>query len=338
MKTSKIIKAMALTLSLMLMMTGCVNVAAVRSRVVSLINKDSYVAESVSNEDSYAWSVINKSVSQYQNQDHTPSGEKVVHKMLWLGYPKVSYEKLDLRMDESGRALFEDVAYNFEHVVEDISEHNVDIQIDLYFIDEERVLSYDADNGFLFLDHETVVQDILKYNPDNSYDSVMTAVQSGGEENYSRNFNEDMYFENPVILGLNTLSISEASYGYSTFDLCDPSIQIMFDDPTIPSLESTAVAVHEWMHQFEGIGYVLGVEFPSTHAYMGGEENPGYKTYEFAPQEYYDYFEFYTQVLSGTVPYTDFDGNVIYVGMYPEMWKMTTLEFWNDYAQSAYDM
>lgn len=340
MKTSKIIKAMALTLSLMLMMTGCMNVAAVRSRVVSLIDRDSdsYITEDVINEDSYAWDIINKAVSQYQNQDHTPSGEKVVHQILWLGYTKVIYENLDLRMDESGRELLENVVYNFEHVVEDISEHNVDIQIDLYFIDEERVLTYDEENNFFYLDHETVVQDIHKYNSDNSYDSVITTVQSGGEENCYRNCNEDMYFNTPVVLGLNTMSISGVSYGYSTFDLCDPCAQVMFEDPTVPSLESTAVAVHEWMHQFEEIGYLLEIEFPNTHAYMGGEEYPGYKTYEFAPEGNYDYFEFYAQVLSGTVPYTDFDGNVMYVGMYPEMWKMTTVEFWSDYGQSVYAM
>ena len=337
MKTVNIIKTVALTLALMLMMTGCANTVAVHNNVANLLNRETPVVEEVSTEGSDAMAIIEKSVNRYQNEDHTPAKKATVHKMLWLGYTKVSYENLDFRMSEDGKTLFKDVANSFEHVVEDLAEHNVDIQIDLYFIDEERTLTYFDEDSFLFLENETVYQDIQLYNPDCEYDSVMTAVQSGGEDNYARNCEEDAYFEIPVVLGLNTQSICE-TYGYSTFDLGDPCGQIFFDDPSIPSCISTAVAVHEWMHQFEEIGNTLGVEFPRTHSYMGGDEFAGYETYEFEADGYFDYFEFYSQVLNGTVPYTDENGEVHHVGMYPEMWKLTTIDFWEDYNQYLYEV
>lgn len=332
MKTGKIIKMVALTLTLMLMMTGCVNTATVRSGVVNLLNTASPVIEEVAEADCSEMDVIEKAAAQYYNQDHTPSENPVVHKMLWLGYTNVSYENINFRMDEVDKTFFKDVANSFEHVVEDLAEHNVDIQIDLYFVEEERELT--LSDEFFYLDQATVEDDIQLYNVDAEYDSVITAVQSGGDENYFRNCDKDLFFEYPVIMGLNTKSIDE-SYGYSTFDLGDPYGQIFFDDPSIPSCTATAVAVHEWMHQFEEIGYTLGVEMPCTHAYMGGEEFAGYETYECDANGYVDYFEFYGQVLSGTVPYTDVNGDVHQVGMYPEMWKLTTTEFWLDYNMNV---
>ncbi len=335
MKTVKIIKMVAIILALMVMMTGCADLSGIRDQVEDIIYSGDYSIENMSMENSDAWSTIDTAVTQYQNQDHTPSEKAVVHKMLWLGYTKVSYENLDMRMDYDGVELLKGVANSFKHVVENLAEYNVDIQIDLYFIDEERTLTFCDGEGFIYLDNATVEDDIQIYNADGEYDSVMTVVQSGGEENYNRNCEEDIYFENPVILGLNTKSIDE-TYGYSTFDLGDPCGQIFFDDPSIPSCIATAVAVHEWMHQFEEIGYTLGVEFPCTHAYMGGEEFVGYETYEENGNGYFDYFEFYSQVLSGTVPYIDGNGDVHYVGMYPEMWKLTTTAFWVTYSDSIY--
>lgn len=332
MKKTKLIKMVVIVIALMVMMTGCADLSGVIDRVEDIIYSGDYSIENMSMENSYAWTTIETAVAQYQNQDHTPSEEAVVHKMLWIGYTNVGYENLEFRMNESDRVLFKDVANNFEHVVEDLAEHNVDIQIDLYFIDERRELT--LSDEFFYLDNVTVEEDIQLYNVDNEYDSVITAVQSAGDENYSRNCDKDLFFEIPVVLGLNAKSIDE-TYGYSTFDLGDPCGQVFYDDPTIPASIATAVSVHEWMHQFEGIGYTLDVEFPFTHAYMGGEEFAGYETYEADANGYFDYFEFYSQVLSGTVPFTDVNGDVHQVGMYPEMWKLTTTEFWADYNMNV---
>lgn len=335
MKKTKLIKMVVIVIALMVMMTGCADLSGVIDRVEDIIYSGDYSIENMSTGTSDAWTTIDTAVAQYQNQDHTPSEEAVVHKMLWIGYTNVGYENLEFRMNDADRVLFKDVANNFEHVVEDLAEHNVDIQIDLYFIDERRELT--LSDEFFYLDNATVEEDIQLYNVDNEYDSVITAVQSGGDENYYRNYEEDMFFEIPVVLGLNTKSIDE-TYGYSTFDLGDPCGQVFYDDPTIPASIATAVSVHEWMHQFEEIGYTLGVEFPFTHAYMGGEEFAGYETYEADANGYFDYFEFYSQVLSGTVPFTDVNGDVHQVGMYPEMWKLTTTEFWTDYNSDAFEL
>lgn len=70
----------------------------------------------------------------------------------------------------------------------------------------------------------------------------------------------------------------------------------------------------------EYMGTLLGIEYPSAHAYMGPAEFPGYLEYT-ADKNDYDYFEFYKLVLQGKLPCTK-DGAVKHVGMYPKMWRL----------------
>ena len=70
------------------------------------------------------------------------------------------------------------------------------------------------------------------------------------------------------MLGVETAGL-ESPMGYSAFDLTEPKAGTYpLEDPEVPSLYATAVAVHEWMHQLEYLGTMLGIEYPSTHAYM----------------------------------------------------------------------
>lgn len=164
----------------------------------------------------------------------------------------------------------------------------------------------------------------------------MTVVQSAGDENYDRNYDKEKYQERAVVLGISLRSLDYENWGYSTFDLGDPNGEVLFDDPTIPSLTATAVAVHEWLHQFDYLGFLLRIEYPDIHAYIGGDEFPGYATYEFGAENY-DYFEYYGQVLNGTVPYVDENDETVLVGMYPKMWELITRKFMTAYAGPILD-
>ena len=260
-----------------------------------------------------------EALEQYRSGDHTPLDEPVQYNVLWLGFTHVTYNDLDFQMTDFDREYLEAVALNFEKSLESITDHNLDITVDLHFIDDVTELTKTDGDEWLFLAQDTVQPVIDQYvTPDT--DTVLTTVQTAGEENVSRNEDKDGYGTNYVMLGLKTAGI-DSYLGYTTFDLGKPvDGTYPLEDPEIPSLYATAVAVHEWMHQFEYLGKLLDVEYPSTHAYMGGDSFPGYQEYINGENDY-DYFEFYKLVLTGELPYNSGVGTSK-VGMYPKMWPL----------------
>ncbi len=264
--------------------------------------------------------------AQYEEEDHTPLAEPVRYNVLWLGFTQVYYEDLVFRMTDFDREYLEAVALNYEKSVESISDHNIDISVDLHFIEDSTPLTKTEGDDWLFLAQETV-QPFIDLYVNNETDTVLTTVQTAGDENAERNEGRDGYGIHYVMLGLETAGLS-SSMGYSTFDLQKPvEGTYPLKDPEIPSLYATAVAVHEWMHQLESLGSILDIEYPNTHAYMGAESFPGYQKYN-ADENDYDFFEFYKLVLKGELPYTGGSG-VKHVGMYPKMWPLIKRNVFN---------
>lgn len=264
--------------------------------------------------------MIREAVEQYNKEDYTPLDEPVKYYVLWLGFTHVTFGDLDFQMTDFDRDYLQAVTLNYEKTVESISGHNVDITVYLHFVDETVPLTQYPGQDWLYLDRNTVMPYINHYMEGREIDTVLTTVQTAGEENRARNEEKDGYGVHDVILGLKTDGI-ESPIGYSTFNLVTPAAGTYpLENPEIPSLYATAVAVHEWMHQLEHLKKVLGVEYPDTHAYMGPESYPGYQKY-IADLNDYDFFEFYKLVLSGRCPYTG-NGSVKHVGMYPKMWPL----------------
>ncbi len=269
----------------------------------------------------YADSLIPEAVAQYEAEDYTALAEPVRYNVLWLGYTHVFYDELDFRMTDFDRDYLRAVALNFEKSVECITGHNLDISVDLYFIEDPAPLKKISYDEWLYLAQETVQAEIDRFAAVKDYDSVLTTVQTAGKDNYARNQGKAGYGIHYVMLGVETAGL-ESPMGYSAFDLTEPKAGTYpLEDPEVPSLYATAVAVHEWMHQLEYLGTMLGIEYPSTHAYMGPTEFPGYLKYT-ADENDYDFFEFYKLVLQGKLPYTK-DGVTKHVGMYPKMWRLT---------------
>ena len=265
-------------------------------------------------------SMLKEALEQYQAGDYTPLSESVKYNVLWLGFTHVTYEDLDFQMTDLDREYLEAVALNFEKSVESITDNNIDITVELHFVDDATELTQADGADWLYLAQETVQPVIDQYAAGKGFDTVLTTVQTAGDENVERNEDKDGFGINYVMLGLETAGLSSAR-GYSTFDLQLPADGTYpLEDPAIPSLSATAVAVHEWMHQLEYMGTLLNIEYPNTHAYMGPSQFPGYKEY-ISGENDYDFFEFYKLVLTGKLPYDDGTGEKL-VGMYPKMWPL----------------
>ena len=251
---------------------------------------------------------ISEAVTQYEKEDYTRLSEPVKYNVLWLGYTHVTFGDLDFRMTDFDKEYLKAVTLNFEKTVERLTD----------FVDDETELTQWPGDTWLYLAQETVQQDIDKYDTEKKYDTVLTAVETEGDENVERNTGKAGYGTNYVMLGLKTAGV-ENGIGYSTFELGKPRAGTYpLADPEIPSLYATAVSVHEWMHQLEYLGKYLGIEYPDTHAYQGN--TPGYQAYT-ADLNNYDFFEFYELVLAGKLPYTS-NNTVKHVGMYPKMWPL----------------
>ncbi len=266
--------------------------------------------------------MAHEALKQYESGDQTNLKTPIEYNILWIGYENVSYEKLLFTMNARDKEYLENVVVNFEHTVEKMANNNIDVNIDLHFIQEERILYSDESEKWLYLEVTEVQDDIDKYNTDGKYDTVLTTVQGEGDDNWNRRepyeeqYPSDLYY---IMLGLQTVSV-DYELGYSTFNLSMPyDDEIVAPDPEIPSLYGTAVAVHEWLHQFEGFNYMYPLFFPEVHCYMDGYIEQGYRTY-IEGEKNYDYFELYEEILSGTVPYAPEGEKARKVGMYPKMW------------------
>lgn len=315
--------SLLMVLVLCISLSSCANQNAGNLPVPSYDGNDTNDSDSVDllidSSDEFLTKLKKEAVEQYEQEDYTPLSEPARVKILWLGFRNVTYGNLTFRMTSFDEEYLKSVVLNFEKSVERITNNNLDIEIDLFFVDESKELTKD---DFLYLSQQSV-QEYIDLHSDEDYLSVMTTVQSAGEENRIRNEKYPEYKTEYVILGLMTGDCLQSGIGYSTFNLGIPfEGTYPLRDPTIPSLYATAVAVHEWMHQLESIGSLLDVEYPSTHAYMGPEEFPGYRKIE-ADVNNYDFFEFYEMVLQGKLPY-DNGHKIKYVGMYPKMWEFLT--------------
>ena len=223
-------------------------------------------------------------------------------------------------MTEADREYLRAVRNNFILYVENITNHCLKVEIDLYFIDDVTPLTRWEGDDWLYLKRDTVLGKVREYDEKKTggYDTVITFVETEGAGNESRNRNKPGYGVHYVMLGLMTHGLRD-DIGYSTVSLGQPDPQYYPQpDPAAPTLMGTAVAVHEWLHQLEYLGEVMGVEYPNTHAYTG--EYPGYRKY-LHNEKQFDQFEFYSLVLQGKLPYTK-DGKTRLVGMYPRMWKL----------------
>ena len=259
---------------------------------------------------------------QFLAGDRTPLEEPVVYRILWIGYTCVRYEGLEFRMTGFDREYLEAVTVNFERYVEKTAGQNLDVIIDLRFVDREALLTCPEGGTKLYLTRDTAWPDILRLSEESpcGYDTVITTVQSQGQENAERNRDREGYGVYTVMLGAKSHGM-ENDMGYSAFDLGEPKEGTWpLRDPEIPSLYATAVAVHEWLHQLEYLGTLLDVPYPPTHAYYGPPEYEGYRKIE-ADRNNYDYFEFYEQVLTGTVPYESGSGTEL-LGLYPKMFRL----------------
>ena len=264
--------------------------------------------------------LVKEAVAQFKAGDYTPMAEPVQYYVMWIGFTHVTFGELDFQMTDFDREYLQAVALNFEKSVEEIANHNVDITVELHFVDDVTPLTQYPGDDWLYLAQETVQSYIDSFIAGREFDTVLTTVQTDGDENIERNQDKDGYGVHYVMLGLETASMS-MPMGYSTFDLMKPREGTYpLEDPKVPSLYATAVAVHEWMHQLEPLKTILGIEYPNTHAYMGPDSFPGYQKF-IADQNDYDYFGFYKLVLQGKLPYTG-AGDVQYVGMYPAMWRL----------------
>ena len=269
--------------------------------------------------------MIKDAVAQYNAEDYTNLDEPVQYNVLWLGFTHVTYNELDFQMTDFDMAYLEAVVLNFEKSVEKITNHNLDITVDLHFVNEATPLTKNDNADWLFLAKETVQPAIDAYSVDHEYDTILTTVQTAGDENAKRNEGKEGYGVNYVMLGLETANIT-ADIGYSTFDLQLPKDGTYpLADPETPSLNATAVAVHEWMHQLEPMKTILGIEYPDTHVYQGN--TAGYQKY-IADENDYDYFEFYKLVLTGKLEYNNGSG-IKHVGMYPKMWPLAKRNRYN---------
>ena len=269
--------------------------------------------------------MLREAAEQYAAEDYTRLSEPVKYYVLWIGFTHVTFGDLDFQMTDFDREYLEAVALNYEKTVESIADHNVDITVYLHFVDDAVPLTQWPGEEWLYLDKATADPYIERLSEGIEIDTVLTTVQTAGEENRTRNAGREGFGVHDVILGLKTHGI-DTPLGYSTFNLVSPVAGTYpLADPEIPSLYATAVATHEWMHQLEYLKTLLGVEYPDTHAYAGGESFPGYQKYT-ADLNDYDFFEFYRQVLSGRCPYTG-DGAVKHVGMYPKMWPLIKRNF-----------
>lgn len=271
--------------------------------------------------------MMNEAIEQYNSEDHTPLSEPIKYNVLWLAFTHVTYEYFDYRMNDFDRGYLKDVTLNFMKSVEKITDHNLEITVDLRFIEEPVPLTKLRNDGPLYLASETVYPLVEKCISDLRVDTIFTTIQTRGKDNIFRNALKRGFRDDIVALGLATANISDV-IPYSTFDLTIPKEgSYPLEDPDVPSLYATAVAVHEWMHQFECLGKILGIDYPRTHAYQGPRLYPGYKEY-ISDENDYDYFEFYKLVLKGRLPYT-VNGITKHVGMYPKMWPLIKRNLFN---------
>ena len=242
---------------------------------------------------------------QYLKEDYSALPRSVQYRMLWLAYKSTNCNGIHYDMDDFDAQYVTTVAKNFKRVVEQYADGNIDIEIDLQFLEREVNLTQ-LREGIWCLSYEAIQPDIQQKMLNRDYDSIISAVQLG-------NF--------PNRIGGICLNSLNSFIGYSTFNLKRPYKDSWpLKDLRIPSLYGTALAVHEWLHQFEYLGPLIGIEFPPIHSFIGEPDYKGYQRFN-SYENSYDYFEFYRLLIAGKLPLTR-DGKTRNVGMFPRMWNL----------------
>ena len=100
--------------------------------------------------------LIREAREQYLEEDYTRLSEPVKYRILWIGFTHVKYGDFDFQMTDFDKEYLEAAALNFEKSVEQIVDHNLDIEIDLHFVDTIKDLTMDSDEYWLYLNQETV--------------------------------------------------------------------------------------------------------------------------------------------------------------------------------------
>ena len=166
--------------------------------------------------------MIKEAVEQYNAEDYTRLSEPVKYYVLWIGFTHVTFGDLDFRMTDFDREYLEVVTLSYEKTVEKIADHNVDITVYLHFVDDPVPLTQYPGETWLYLDMETAMPEISRFAEGVEVDTVLTTVQTAGDENRTRNEGREGYGIHDVILGLKTDGI-DTPLGYSTFNLVTPA-------------------------------------------------------------------------------------------------------------------
>ena len=140
------------------------------------------VSYDFSSVDSNIGKMIREAVEQYNKEDYTPLDEPVKYYVLWLGFTHVTFGDLDFQMTDFDREYLQAVTLNYEKSLESISNHNVDITVYFHLIDDTVPLTQAAGADWLYLDMQTVMPYITHYMEGREIDTVLTTVQTAGEE------------------------------------------------------------------------------------------------------------------------------------------------------------
>lgn len=258
--------------------------------------------------------IVEEAKAQAEAGDHTRLDEPVEYKMLWLAFTNVKYDGTSYTMSEEHKKHLKNVAKNFEQSVEKYTDGNIDIKIQLEYINETLKISKAEDKSYVWPDKDTAKKYIESYEVRGNYETVITFAN----------------FDAAGVAGRAYAPKTKPDFGYA-FVNCELPWNIesvskkiplsnkdahKIKDFTEPTDMTTLRAIHEWIHTIEWFGGVTGVDFPSAD--NGG--NKGYEAY--AADKKVEWFSFYRDILSGKAKKSD--GKL--TGVYPKMWRISLVE------------
>ena len=103
--------------------------------------------------------LMKDAADQFLARDHTHLKEPVRYNVLWLGFTHVTYGELDFRMTGFDREYLQAVVLNFEKFLEKITDHDIDVTVDLHFIEDEAPLTLYESEGWLYLANDSTAGD-----------------------------------------------------------------------------------------------------------------------------------------------------------------------------------
>lgn len=246
-------------------------------------------------------SLIDQAKEQAENGDYTNLDAPAPFKVLFLAYQSVKYNGVIYTMTTAQKNYLNQIAKNFEASVEKFANNNVDIEITVFFVgstvDIPAKYNSDGSAGPFTITLGDAKAALSERNVMGTYDSVICTSGYSGNS----------------VLGM-TYDAIHNGYGYSYIKLGSVTA---IPDLTRPTTLGTQVAIHEWLHQLESFRVWLGIDYPDTHAYQGGDKYKDYEHYTVDPE--IEWASYYKDVLSAKVLYKGSK----YIGMYPKMWRVT---------------